>query len=384
MRTKRGRFSTAPFYGEDKTLGKRILGWFRRDAVLTVSLCLAVLSCLIEPPGPGYLNYIDFNTLITLFCLMLLVEGLREEQFLQYVAARVLSRAGSVRGLMVTLVFLCFVGSMLITNDVALITFVPLGMMMLEMASQRKRLCFAVALMTVAANLGSMFTPIGNPQNLYLFSLSGLSLPEFLGLTAPYTAGAALLLLLCVRFGCGYGTLSICLGEATPLRRGPVCFYLALFLLCVAAVGGMVPHVALLAVVTVLLLWKDRRLFARIDYSLLCTFVFFFIFVGNIKQLEGLQVWIRRALDGRDRLFGVVLSQVISNVPAAMLLSGYSSDLRELIIGVDLGGLGTLIASMASLISYKQLVEQAPELRGLYLKLFTLLNLGFLAVLLLI
>lgn len=163
-----------------------------------------------------------------------------------------------------------------------------------------------------------------------------------------------------------------------------MCFYLALFLLCVAAVGGMVPHVALLAVVTVLLLWKDRRLFARIDYSLLCTFVFFFIFVGNIKQLEGLQVWIRGALDGRDRLFGVVLSQVISNVPAAMLLSGYSSDLRELIIGVDLGGLGTLIASMASLISYKQLVEHDPELRGPYLKLFTLLNLGFLAVLLLI
>lgn len=384
MRTKRGRFSAAPFYGEDETLGKRILGWFRRDAVLTISLCLAVLSCLIEPPGLGYLNYIDFDTLITLFCLMLLVEGLREEQFLQYAANRVLSQVRTVRGLMVTLVFLCFVSSMLITNDVALITFVPLGMMMLEMASQRKRLCFAVVLMTIAANLGSMFTPIGNPQNLYLFSLSGLSLPEFLGLTAPYTVGAALLLLLCVRFGCGHGTLSIRLGKAPPLRRGPVCFYLALFLLCVAAVGGMVPHVVLLAVVTALLLWKDRRLFARIDYSLLFTFVFFFIFVGNIKQLEGLQVWIREALAGRDRLFGVVLSQVISNVPAAMLLSGYSSDLRELIIGVDLGGLGTLIASMASLISYKQLVEQDPELRGPYLKLFTLLNLGFLAVLFLI
>ena len=359
-------------------MGKRILGWFRRDTVLTISLCLAVSSCLIEPPGPGYLSYIDCNTLITLFCLMLLVEGLREEQFLQYAAARVLSRVRTVRGLLATLVFLCFVGSMLITNDVALITFVPLGMMMLEMASQRKRLCFAVALMTIAANLGSMFTPIGNPQNLYLFSLSGLSLPEFLGLTAPYTVGAALLLLLCVRFGCGHGTLSIRLGEAPPLRQGPVCFYLGLFLLCVAAVGGMVPHGVLLAVVTALLLWKDRRLFARIDYSLL------FIFVGNIKQLEGLQVWIRGALEGRDRLLGVVLSQVISNVPAAMLLSGYSSDLRELIIGVDLGGLGTLIASMASLISYKQLVEREPELRSPYLKLFTLLNLGFLAVLFLI
>lgn len=147
-------------------MGKRILGWFRRDTVLTISLCLAVSSCLIEPPGPGYLSYIDCNTLITLFCLMLLVEGLREEQFLQYAAARVLSRVRTVRGLLATLVFLCFVGSMLITNDVALITFVPLGMMMLEMASQRKRLCFAVALMTIAANLGSMFTPIGNPQNL--------------------------------------------------------------------------------------------------------------------------------------------------------------------------------------------------------------------------
>lgn len=365
-------------------MGKRILGWFRRDTVLTISLCLAVSSCLIEPPGPGYLSYIDCNTLITLFCLMLLVEGLREEQFLQYAAAQVLSRVRTVRGLLATLVFLCFVGSMLITNDVALITFVPLGMMMLEMASQRKRLCFAVALMTIAANLGSMFTPIGTPQNLYLFSLSGLSLPEFLGLTAPYTVGAALLLLLCVRFGCGHGTLSIRLGEAPPLRQGPVCFYLGLFLLCVAAVGGMVPHGVLLAVVTALLLWKDRRLFARIDYSLLFTFVFFFIFVGNIKQLEGLQVWIRGALEGRDRLLGVVLSQVISNVPAAMLLSGYSSDLRELIIGVDLGGLGTLIASMASLISYKQLVEREPELRSPYLKLFTLLNLGFLAVLFLI
>ena len=256
-------------------MGKRILGWFRRDTVLTISLCLAVSSCLIEPPGPGYLSYIDCNTLITLFCLMLLVEGLREGQFLQYAAARVLSRVRTVRGLLATLVFLCFVGSMLITNDVALITFVPLGMMMLEMASQRKRLCFAVALMTIAANLGSMFTPIGNPQNLYLFSLSGLSLPEFLGLTAPYTVGAALLLLLCVRFGCGHGTLSIRLGEAPPLRQGPVCFYLGLFLLCVAAVGGMVPHGVLLAVVTALLLWKDRRLFARIDYSLLFTFVFF-------------------------------------------------------------------------------------------------------------
>ena len=143
---------------------------FRRDVVLTVSLVLAVLSCLIAPPSPAYVGYIDFNTLIVLFCLMLLVEGLREENFLQYIAAKVLSRVGTMRGMAATLIFLCFFSSMFITNDVSLITFVPLGVMMLRMASLRRKLCYTVTLMTIAANLGSMFTPIGNPQNLYLFS----------------------------------------------------------------------------------------------------------------------------------------------------------------------------------------------------------------------
>ena len=362
-------------------MGKRILDLFRRDVVLTVSLVLAVLSCLIAPPSPAYVGYIDFNTLIVLFCLMLLVEGLREENFLQYIAAKVLSRVGTMRGMAATLVFLCFVSSMFITNDVALITFVPLGVMMLRMASLRRKLCYTVTLMTIAANLGSMFTPIGNPQNLYLFALSGLNLPEFLRLTGPYTAGAALLLGACVFFGYRHRQLSIQLGETVPLRRGRIAFYLALFLLCVFTVGGFLPHPVLLAVVGLLLLWRDRGLFVRIDYALILTFVFFFIFVGNLKQLDVLQAWISGAMAGRDRLIGVLVSQIISNVPAAMLLSGYSSDLRELIIGVDLGGLGTLIASMASLISYKQVAGQYPSLRKRYLALFTAYNVAFLLLL---
>ena len=145
-------------------MGKRILDLFRRDVVLTVSLVLAVLSCLIAPPSPAYVGYIDFNTPIVLFCLMLLVEGLREENFLQYIAAKVLSRVGTMRGMAATLIFLCFFSSMFITNDVSLITFVPLGVMMLRMASLRRKLCYTVTLMTIAANLGSMFTPIGNPR----------------------------------------------------------------------------------------------------------------------------------------------------------------------------------------------------------------------------
>ena len=281
---------------------------FRRDVVLTVSLVLAVLSCLIAPPSPAYVGYIDFNTLIVLFCLMLLVEGLREENFLQYIAAKVLSRVGTMRGMAATLIFLCFFSSMFITNDVALITFVPFTLLLLEqlgcrraavpllvlqtvaanlgsmatpvgnpqnlylyaayeltageffpvvlprMGSLRRKLCYTVTLMTIAANLGSMFTPIGNPQNLYLFALSGLSLPEFLLLTGPYAAGAALLLGVCVLFGYRHRQLSIRMGETAPLRRGNIAFYLVLFLLCVLTVAGFLPHPALLAVVGILLL----------------------------------------------------------------------------------------------------------------------------------
>ena len=171
------------------------------------------------------------------------------------------------------------------------------------------------------------------------------------------------------------------MGETASLNRGEIAFYLVLFLLCVATVSGFLPHLALLAVVAALLLWRNRGLFVRIDYSLILTFVFFFIFVGNMKQLDWLQVWISGALEGRDRLLGVLVSQVISNVPAAMLLSGYSGDLRELIVGVNLGGLGTLIASMASLISYKQVVGQYPKQRKHYLTVFTVCNIGFLILL---
>ena len=291
----------APHCGEENTVGKRILDLFRRDVVLTVSLVLAVLSCLIAPPGPAYVGYIDFNTLIVLFCLMLLVEGLREENFLQYIAAKVLSRVGTMRGMAATLIFLCFFSSMFITNDVSLITFVPLGVMMLRMASLRRKLCYTVTLMTIAANLGSMFTPIGNPQNLYLFALSGLSLPEFLLLTGPYAAGAALLLGVCVLFGYRHRQLSIRMGETAPLRRGNIAFYLVLFLLCVLTVAGFLPHPALLAVVGILLLWRNRGLFVRIDYSLILTFVFFFIFVGNLKQLDALQTWIGGVMAGREQ-----------------------------------------------------------------------------------
>ena len=360
---------------------KRILSCFRRDAVLTASLVLAALSCLVTPPGPDYLAYIDYNTLIILLCLMLIVEGLRQKNVLQFVAEWVLRRVRTVKGLIYTLVFLCFFSSMLVTNDVALITFVPFALVILRMADMRERLCYTVTLMTMAANLGSMLTPIGNPQNLYLFTLSGLSLPGFLGLTGPYTALAALLLALAVFFGYRQSWLHMEVGASQPLDRRAVGFYGALFLLCILTVSGLLPHVALLAVVCAALLWRDRGLFGRVDYSLILTFVFFFVFVGNMKGIPGLEEWLGGMLVGHERPAGVLVSQVISNVPAAMLLSSYSQSIPELIVGTNLGGLGTLIASMASLISYKQIANQYPQKRGRYLVVFTLFNLIFLLIL---
>ena len=361
---------------------RKVLGFVNKDVVLTVSMLLAAVSCLLVPPNGGYLAYLDTHTLILLFCLMLLLAGLREQQLFQLLGSRMLGRVHSKRGLALTLVFLCFVSSMFITNDVALITFVPFGLMLLEMAEMGGLLCYVVTMMTLAGNLGSMFTPIGNPQNLYLFSRSGMALEDFLWLMLPYTAAAGVLLFLFTAAGCRrQSSLQIRLEAAQLGDRRTVALYLLLFLLCIGATLGWVPHLLLFLLVTLCVALKDRRLFARVDYSLLATFVFFFIFTGNIKQLGPFNALLQGVLAGRERLVGVLLSQLISNVPAAMLLAGYTDNLRELIVGTNLGGLGTLIASMASLISYKQIAARYPERKRQYLGIFTLCNLGFLLLL---
>ena len=360
---------------------EKIVQLIKGDIVLTVSVCLAICSCVAVPPNIGYLDYIDFRTLILLFCLMLIIGGLRELNFFRVVGKGILDHVKTRRGIVVTLVFLCFISSMFITNDVALITFVPFGIMILKSAGMTFLTCQAVTLMTIAANLGSMFTPIGNPQNLYLFSLSEFSIGEFLLLMLPYTAAAAVLLLLFVMAG-GYNKqFSVCVEAPEVSRKGVLAFYLVLFVLCLAAVGGALPPWLLLVLVVSGILLTDRRLFLKIDYGLLLTFFFLFIFVGNINEFEALRQMILSVFRGHERLIAIGVSQIISNVPAAMLLSNYTDNIKELIVGTNIGGLGTLIASMASLISYRQIASAYPELRKKYLLTFTLYNLIFLAAL---
>lgn len=363
---------------------KKLAVLFKNDIVLLISFCLALLSCLITPPGPEYLGYLDFHTLILLFCLMLIVEGLRESNFFPYIGNLLLSRTSSKRGLSLVLVFLCFVSSMFITNDVALITFVPFGILILEMAGMESRICYLIVLMTIAANLGSMFTPVGNPQNLYLYSLSGLKLHEFLLLMLPFTALSAALLVLFALLGTERGSIRIQMENTSLTKKGTLLFLGLLFLFCMLSVAGILSDWILLILIVIPLLIHQRTLFTRVDYSLLLTFIFFFIFVGNIDHFEQLRVFISSVLAHHERIISILASQIISNVPAAMLLSNYTAEVQELIIGTNLGGLGTLIASMASLISYRQISARYPRQKGKYFVIFTICNVIFLLILYLV
>ena len=333
-------------------------------------------------PVEEYLYYFSGNTdtILILFCLMTVVAGLGSLGVFRYVGQSLLKKIRSERGIVLLLVFLCFFGSMAITNDVALITFVPFGLLVLEMAGMTNRVCFVITLMTIGANLGSMMTPMGNPQNLYLYSVSGMSLSEFVTLMLPYTAAAALGLFLCSFFGFRGTKITVETGKKENRPEIPsVIYYSLLFLICLQTVSGGIPASALFLIITGAVIVRDKSLFRRVDYSLLLTFLFFFLFIGNMNRYAPFRDFAVSMISGHETQASILMSQVISNVPAALLLSNFTGEWESLIVGTNLGGLGTLIASMASLISYKQAVSFCPEKKNRYLAVFTGWNLVFLA-----
>lgn len=355
-----------------------MLSRFRKDPILYLSALGAVISMLFVPPSRAYLRYPDYRVLALLLSLMLVVAGLQATGFFDCVVRRLLRRVHGTRALAAVLVGACFFSSMLITNDVALLTFVPLGILLLQKAGQRKLLIPVIVLQTLAANLGSMLTPMGNPQNLYLYSLSKMSPGAFLRVMAPATGLSLLLLaaslLILVR------PQAIQTPEDSGVCRG-AWLWLILFGLCLLSVFQVLPYGVTLWLVLAAAALTNRNLLRQADYSLLLTFLFFFIFIGNLKQLPAVSTWMSHWISGREMLSGILLSQVISNVPAAMLLSGFTKNYRALLLGVNLGGLGTLIASMASLISYKLYIRTETARPASYLGAFTVLNLIFLVIL---
>ena len=357
-----------------------VLSFCKREPILLISALAAIVSCFLVPPDRAYLGYVDFRTLALLYSLMLVVAGLRSAGAFEQLAHVVCTRANSTRGMGMLLVLLSFFSSMLITNDVARLTFVPFAVVRLGMTGRRQDLILVVVLQTVAANLGSMLTPVGNPQNLYLYSYYDFTAGAFFRVTAPVW-GLALALVLALCLLLPRAALNVSFGEEPGLDRKKLWLYLALFAVCLLAVFRLIPWPLMLAIVAAALLLLDRRMLLNADFMLLLTFVAFFVFAGNLARLEAVDALLRRLLEGREYLTALLASQVISNVPAALLLSGFTDNARALLLGVDIGGLGTPIASLASLISLKLYSQTREAHTGRYLLVFTLLNLLLLACL---
>lgn len=376
-----------------KKIATQILAFFKKETVLCIAALLAIISAFFVPPSAEYLSYIDYRVLALLFCLMLVVAGLQSIGFFRYLANRLLSGAKSTRSLCLLLVALCFFSSMLITNDVALITFVPFAVMLLTLADHSELLISVVVLQTIAANLGSMLTPVGNPQNLYLYSSYGISMGTFLALMLPLTLLAGGMLLFCIFLLPNQklsGLQTAADDSALPsdaddsARRPPLqklSAYLGLFAVCLLCVLRILPWPVMLVLLIAAVFFLNRQLFRAVDYFLLLTFVCFFLFIGNIEHIPAVSAFLRSFIEGRELLLGTALSQVISNVPAALLLSGFTEQVRPLLYGVNIGGLGTLIASLASVISYRLYGNSKGARKGAYLKTFTLYNVIFLFVL---
>ena len=375
----------------------------KNETILVVASVLALVSCFIVPPDREYAGYIHASTISQLICLMIVVCGFQRIGVFRIIGSRLLEHVGSLRGLVVTLVALTYFSAMLITNDVALVTFVPFAVAVLLMADMGERTVLVVTLMTIGANVGSMLTPIGNAHNLYLKALTGMPAGEMMGIMAPYSVCAVVLLLIVIYFA--FPKLPV--SELNNLETGVLAperskhqpdeiritgygagyggwrtvVYALLFVVCLLAVSDFIPLWVMCVVVVATFLFTDRRVFRYVDWGLPLTFCMFFIFIGNMKRVPEFYQLAQSLVSGHPLEVAVVSSQVISNVPTTLLLSGFCDQWRQLIIGTNLGGMGTLIASMASLISYKNVVRQYPDRKGRYLGVYTAVNVLFLIVL---
>ena len=369
---------------------RKITSTIRNNPILCISGLLALISCFFVLPDLQYLSYINVRVLAILFGLMLIVAALGHIGTFDVLTNKLLSKVKTYRGISLLMSLLSFFLSMFLTNDVSLVTLVPFAIMVLAPFGENRKLMFTLIIMTVAANLGSMLTPIGNPQNLYLYDNYKIALPEFLLLMIPYSA-LSLALIVALTFILVKGS-----DKLPPLKNTEVkklsfvklMIYFALFVLNILTVVGYVHFLISLGVTVSAMLIMDRKAFKKADYNLLATFVFFFILIGNIGRIDAITGALSGLVSSYPVPAAILSSQIISNVPAAMLLSAFTDDGKSLIIGTNLGGLGTLIASMASLITYrfhakfsKEQKEKTGGKQDNYILNFTIINVVMLVIL---
>ncbi len=357
----------------------KVIRFIKKNVVFCVAALAALITSFIIPPDKEYFSYFDLNTLACLFLTLAVVCALRNIKFFTIVARRLVMVSGNLRGLFLMLVMITFLGSMLIANDMALITFLPLGYFALSVTGKEKHMAYLFILQNISANLGGLLTPFGNPQNLYLYSYFKIPTDEFCFIMLPpFLLAVGLLCVFCLFVK----PLPLSIDERFPekLHGKKTLLYLVLFAVSLLIVFRVIPFVLGLVLIPAVLFIVDRNALRDVDYPLLGTFFFFFVFAGNLSRMEEVRAFFSLLLEKDTLLVSILSCQVISNVPSAILLSRFTEDYHALLLGVNIGGTGTLIASLASLITFSEFRILYPGHGKKYLLVFTLINLVFLVV----
>ncbi len=358
-----------------------VLAWIRKNVVLCIAAALAITTSCIVVPDAQYASYFDWKTLSCLFTVLAVVCALKNIRFFTYLAKKIVICTGNLRTASLALVYITFIGSMLIANDMALLTFLPLGYFVLSTTGKEAHMAPVFILQNIAANLGGMLTPFGNPQNLYLYSYFSIPTGEFMRIMLPAFLLAILLITVCCLM---LPREKIALSEQATERPNPrrTILYLVLFALSIVSVFRVMPYQIALILIPLVLFFADRRALRAVDYPLLLTFVCFFIFAGNMARIPQVSALLSSLLEKNPLLVSAASCQIISNVPSAILLSHFTTDYQSLLLGVNIGGAGTLIASLASLITFREYTAHNPGKAGKYILQFSLYNFAFLAILL--
>lgn len=360
-----------------------INNFIHKNVVLVIAIILAMITSVAVPPDKQYIGYFDFKTLACLFCTLAVVCALKNIKFFTKIAERVVSVSGNTRVAAILLIYITFIGSMFLANDMALLTFLPLGYYVFSSCEKEKYMAFVFIMQNIAANLGGMLTPFGNPQNLYLYEKFSISNGEFIRIMLLPFLLAITLITVCTIIFIKPEKAEIKSRDYTPLPRKRCIIYLLLFALSVLLVFRIIPYYIGFAVILVSLLILDRNALCKVDYCLLLTFCAFFVFAGNMARIELVRNFLDSLLDKNVLFVSALSCQVISNVPTAILLSNFTDNYRELLLGVNIGGTGTLIASLASLITFREYTTRYPKKTKKYLLMFSALNAFFLVTLIL-
>lgn len=366
-----------------KSVVGKIWAFAKKEVVLSIATLCTIVTIFFVPFDKEYLDYFEFKTLIALFCMLAVVAGLKNTNVFELISNKLIGLFKTRRAVIYALVYGTFLFDMIVANDMSLITFLPLTYIVLHSTGNDKYLAITFILQTIAANMGGMITPYGNPQNLYLYSYFEIPTVEFFGVLLIQSVTIAALLFIAGLF-IKNEQLSLKTDGKIEIKKKELIVYAVLFVFVILSIFRVVPHIITLALVVLAVLIVDRARFRYVDYALLATFCVFFVFSGNIARIPAIENFMVSIVTKNTLLAGIISCQFISNVPTAILLSKFTENYRDLLVSVNIGSLGIIISSLASLITLKEYLKHQPKNFKKYMLLFTLINTAFLAVMIVV